>query len=306
MKVLIVCSKNSGKIAPFITEQVEIIGKMGVETAYFTIEQRGWFGYLKSRRALVEKIKEFAPDIVHAHFGLSGLLANLQRRVPVVTTYHGSDINSDKVFPFSKISMLLSKFNIFVSTKNIKKAKPKHHYVLIPCGVDIALFKPLDKLESGKQMNLNDEKKYVLFAGAFNNSVKNVVLAKSAVNKLENIKLLELKGYTRQEVAMLMSAVDVCLMTSHTEGSPQFIKEAMACNCPIVTVDVGDVREVIGDTKGCYVCDGYTVEEVAEKLKMALRFEHKTNGKERVELLHYDNQATVKRIIKIYNKIIDK
>ena len=114
MKVLIVCSKNSGKVAPFITEQAESLRKSGIEVEYFTIVGKGIEGYLKNYKLLQQAIKNIHPDIIHAHYGLSGLLANLQRRIPVVTTYHGSDINEPKVYPFSRLCMILSKKNIFV------------------------------------------------------------------------------------------------------------------------------------------------------------------------------------------------
>lgn len=305
MKVLIVCSKNSGKIAPFITEQVEGLNTRGVETAYFTIEQKGWKGYLKSRKSLLKKIDEFQPDLIHAHYGMSGLLANLQRKIPVVTTYHGSDINHAKAFRFSAISIFLSKHNIFVSEKNIRKANVKRDYSLIPCGIDNELFYPQPQLECRAKLKLDNSAKYVLFSGAFNNPIKNPALAQKVTAELNNITLLELKGYGREEVATLMNAVDTCLMTSFTEGSPQFIKEAMACNCPIVSVDVGDVKEVVGNTEGCYVCDSYDVNELAEKLKKALQFGMRTNGRERIIKLGYDGDFVSKKIIGIYRRIIN-
>ena len=86
MKILILCSKNSGRIAPFITDQVEALQKAGVVCEYFTVEGKGVKGYLRNFIPMMRKIREFQPDIIHAHYGLSGLLANLQRKVPVVTT----------------------------------------------------------------------------------------------------------------------------------------------------------------------------------------------------------------------------
>ncbi len=306
MKILIVCSKNSGKIAPFITEQVNALGEQGIKTDYFTIEQKGWKGYLNSRTLLLRKIKEFQPDIIHAHYGLSGLLANTQRKIPVITTYHGSDINDNTVFRFSKVSIILSVHNIFVSQKNIDKARVKKKISLIPCGVNTAFFYPQDKKACRAKLNLDTDKKYVLFAGAFDNNVKNPFLAKSAVSKLDNVELLELKGYSREEVVWLINAVDVCLMTSHTEGSPQFIKEAMACSCPIVSVDVGDVKEVIANTKQCYVCESYDAIEISEKLRLVFNSKERTNGTERISKLKLDTKNIAKKIVEIYSLILKK
>lgn len=303
MKILIVCSKNSGKIAPFITEQVNALSEQGIKTDYFTIEQKGWKGYLNSRTLLLRKIKEFQPDIIHAHYGLSGLLANTQRKIPVITTYHGSDINDNTVFRFSKVSIILSAHNIFVSQKNIDKARVKKKISLIPCGVNTAFFYPQDKKACRAKLNLDTDKKYVLFAGAFDNNVKNPFLAKSAVSKLDNVELLELKGYSREEVVWLINAVDVCLMTSHTEGSPQFIKEAMACNCPIVSVNVGDVEEIIDDTPHCYIVSSYQAEEIAERILLVLQSTERTNGREKMMKSDLDINSVANKIITIYKSI---
>lgn len=304
MKILVVCSKNSGHIAPFIIEQVDALNRAGLVTDYFTVEQRGIRGYLKSRKGLMKTIKTFQPDVIHAHYGLSGLLANLQRKIPVVTTYHGSDINNSKAFRFSKWAIRLSKFNIFVSKKNIDKAGVKRHFALIPCGVNLQLFKPKDKTECRNLLNLDKGRKYVLFSSAFDNQVKNPELAKAATNKLKDVELLELKGYTREQVVVLMNAVDVCLMTSFIEGSPQFIKEAMACNCPIVSVDVGDVKSVIDATEGCFVADSPNISELADKLKEALAFNGKTNGRTRIEKLQLNNEIIAHRLMDIYRQIL--
>ena len=310
MKVLIVCSKNSGKIAPFITEQAESLRSLGIEIDYFTIVGKGILGYLQNYKLLQQAIKSFQPDIIHAHYGLSGLLANIQRRIPVVTTYHGSDINEPKVYPFSRLCMMLSKINVFVfdrttpkprSTEFTPKTKGGLKKIVIPCGVNIDLFKPMDKEEARTSLGLDGNKKYVLFAGAFDNRVKNSELAIQAVSLLNdnNIVLLELKGYSRQHVVELMNAVDSVLMTSFSEGSPQFIKEAMACNCPIVSLSVGDVPQVIEKVEGCYLTT-YAAEDVAEKISMALEFGQRTKGRERLMEMKLDLESVAERVRDVY------
>jgi len=300
MKVLIVCSKNSGKIVPFILEQTNCLAQNGCKIDFYSVTRKGFLGYLSCRRGLLQKINDFQPDIIHAHYGLSGLLANLQRHVPVVTTYHGSDINKPKVLWFSKWTIRLSRFNIFVSQKNINTAKPKEDFALIPCGVNFDVFKPLNKIECRWKMGFSEDEKLVLFSSNFDNQVKNPQLAKEVIKLLPGVKLLELKDYTREQVCLLMNAVDAVLMTSHTEGSPQFIKEAMACNCPIVSVDVGDVKEVVGDTKGCFVCSR-SEKDIADALKHIFDINKRTLGRDKI--LKFDNQLVVKKLIDIYKNI---
>lgn len=303
LRVLIVCSKNSGKVAPFISDQVEALSANGIKCAYFTIEGKGIKGYLSNRRLLLQKIKSFQPHLIHAHYGLSGLLANLQRRVPVVTTYHGSDINNNKVFLFSRLAMLLSAFNIFVSEKNQRKANLKQKQALIPCGVDLTVFKPMDKALARQQMGFSPHEQLVLFAGHFGNAVKNPELAQAAVALLPEVRLLELKGYSRSEVATLMNAVDVCLMTSRTEGSPQFVKEALACNCPVVSVAVGDVPEVIGNIDGCYLVER-SATAVSEALKRVLSQAGRLNAQ--IELIKkgFDQIHVVQQLSTVYQSIV--
>lgn len=305
VKVLVVCSKNSGRIAPFIIEQVEAINKLGITTDYFTVEQKGLMGYLKSRKLLLQKIRSFQPDLIHAHYGMSGLLANLQRRIPVVVTYHGSDININKTLRFSRISILLSKYNIFVSQANIQKSKVKKNFALIPCGVNTDIFKLMDKDAARQQLQLEKNKQYVLFSASFQNPVKNSVLAIEAVQNIPNLELIELKGYTRQEVAVLMNAVDVCFMTSFTEGSPQFIKEAMACNCPIVSVNVGDVSEIIGETKNCYI-SSYDAHQLRRNLRIALQNNQRTKGRERIVEMRLELDTIAKKIVDVYKRVLTK
>ena len=303
MKILIVCSSNSGCIAPFILEQGDALTGIGVVVEYLTIRGKGIAGYLGNYKKLLAKINGFNPDIVHAHYGLSGLLANLQRKVPVVTTYHGSDINKAWIFRFSRLCMILSAHNIFVSSKNLTTSGLTRNQSLIPCGVDINLFSPVDKVLARKDMGLDNAFTYILFAGAFQNKVKNAALAQASVAGIPKVTLLELKDYSREQVALLMNAVDVALMTSFTEGSPQFVKEAMACNCPVVSVPVGDVSEVLTGVEGCYIST-YEPADVAEKIRLVLETGKRIEGRERIIYLKLDSDSVARRILEVYNSVV--
>ena len=307
MKVIIVASFNKDRFAPFIMEQAQALKALGCEIVFFGLKGKGLKGYLKNLSPLKRKIKECRPDVIHAHYGLSGLLANLQRRVPVVTTYHGSDINDRKALPFSKIAMRLSVWNIFVSRKTLEIAGPKNQYSLLPCGIDLTDLQLTEKNEARRRMSLDVDKQYVLFAGAFDNIVKNAPLAKEAVALLraESVELVELKGYTRDEVIMLMCAADVFLLTSISEGSPQVIKEAMACGCPIVSVDVGDVKERIEGVSGCFVSPSNNPGAIASLIKEALLFKGKTKGREKIIADGLDNSQVAGRLVNIYESIIE-
>ena len=279
--------------------------KLGVECRFFPVKKSGIGGYLSHLSSLKQAVSAYHPDLVHAHYGLSGLLANLQRRVPVVTTYHGSDINDRRVRPLSRLSIHLSAFNIFVSRKILEIVSPKYKSALIPCGINLEDYPEMDKHQARYQMHLSTSGKYVLFSGAFDNPVKNVSLAKEAVSRLMSVTLIELKGYSRAEVAALMYAADALLMTSLTEGSPQVIKEALACGCPIVSVDVGDVKELTGGVSGCFVVERDAV-SIANALQNALESCGRTEGRQVIEKNGLSNEVIAGRIMDIYQRIMER
>ncbi|HSW54554.1 MAG TPA: glycosyltransferase family 4 protein [Ignavibacteriaceae bacterium] len=310
MKVLIVCSGNAENFDfiihhSFVYEQIETLKRTyDVEYDTFFVEGKGVWGYIKNLRKLKNKIKMYMPDFVHAHFGLSGLLACLQRKVPVIITFHGSDANLSDLRFLSKFAALLSKFNIFVSDKIHQKIRGNDRYSIIPCGINFDQFYPIDQKPARKKLKLDPEHTYILFASNFNNEVKNAPLAFSAVEKLNNkCELIELSNRSREEVNLLLNACDLLLLTSKSEGSPQIIKEAMACNCPVVATDVGDIRKVISETEGCYITS-FDPEDVASKVTLALRFGKRTNGRERVK--HFDNNLMASKVFKIYSSVLSK
>ena len=306
MRILVVASFNKGAFAPFIVEQTEALKRQGCEVGYFGLQGKGLKGYLQNLPQLKRTIEECKPDAVHAHYGLSGLFANLQRRVPVVTTYHGSDINDKRVLPFSKLAMRLSAWNIFVSRKIMEMVHSEQKCTLLPCGIDLSKAQLTSRNEARQKMGLNPDKRYVLFAGAFDNAVKNAPLAKETVASLrdDQVELLELKGYSRDEVTSLMCAANALLMTSYNEGSPQVVKEAMASGCPVVSVDVGDVKERVEGVAGCFVAKTREAKELAEGLVEAMAFEGKTKGRERIITDGLDNDRVADQLLEIYNSVI--
>ena len=343
MKVLIVASDKGDHFTPFVEEQISALKAYGVETIRYAIRGKGIMGYLKELPQLKKYIRIHKPDVIHAHFGLSGLLANLQCRVPVVTTYHGSDINKPNIRRFSKVAMRLSKANIFVSKRNIAlagysedtsaatKSLPfREGYgvgYLLPCGVNLTDDQLITRTEARKALGIADDAIIVLFAGAFNNAVKDPALAQEAISICNSamsnrqwaideesnrqspianrlIELFELRGYTRVQVNQLMCAANCLLMTSKTEGSPQVIKEAMACGCPIVSVDVGDVAERTDGVEGCYVVRTREPKDIAQALLQAITFEGRTNGRDKIIEMGLSNEQVAEQLVEIYDIII--
>jgi glycosyltransferase involved in cell wall biosynthesis len=311
---MIVCSGSLPEFSlernqSFIFDQVKEINALNrdVSFSFFFIRGKGAFGYLKNLKNLKKQIDIEKPDLIHAHYGFSGLLANLQRKVNVITTFHGTDINVTKYRIISRICHFLGSFSIFVSNDLLIKLNPHKNFAVIPCGVDFNIFRPIEMYLARQALGLTARRGYILFSSFFNNAIKNYPLAQKAKDLLddENIEIIEFKGYSRQESSLLFNAVDVALVTSFSEGSPQFIKEAMACNCPIVTTNVGDVKDVINNTEGCFI-SSFDPADVAESISLAIEFSllyGRTNGREKI--MEYDNKIIAGEIYDIYKKVVE-
>lgn len=319
MKILEVSRyKNNfaGHQLPFVTEQGESLRKAGCEVEYFLVKGN----YITAVRALKAKIRAFQPDIVHAHYGLSAVTAELQSLAPVVTTFHNGETHSWWVNLLSSLFSLKAKHVIYVA-KHIYdmvyfKAK---NYSIIPCGVSLDDCSLLDKAEARKQLGWSSNKKYIMFGGAFSNLRKNYPLLKKAVDLIGgDIEIVEMRGLSRKDCVLRMNACDVFALPTKNEGSPQALKEAMACNCPIVASEVADIKHLLGELQGHYVLpnkkgdaawwkgDEHSAEELAELLKKALAFEGRTKGRDRIVELGYTNELVAKKIIEIYKQILNK
>ena len=307
MKILIACSANSGKIMPFITEQGNKLIEFGCEVDYFTITSKGIKGYLSHLNKLKMKLKSKKYDIVHAHFGLSGALAVLQRRVPVVMTFHNGETLTRKGNLISSVASLFSAYNIYVAEHIYKLTylKKPGKSLILPCGISLNDLKLISKEDACKQMNLPQNKVNIVFGGVFANLRKNVALAQEAIGFTGrmDINLIELKGYSRMQVNALLCGADLMLLPTKSEGSPQIVKEAMACNCPIVATDVADIKVLLGDTKGCYLTS-FDPADVADKIKLAIQFGKRTDGRKLMD--KYDNKVIVKQIVDIYKKTLNQ
>ncbi len=316
MKVLIVCSGNAGRISPYIQEQVDSLKRFDIAFDYYSITGKGIPGYISNLNKLSKKILGFKPDLIHAHYGLSGFLTMLVRHgFPLITTFHGSDINPiDPTAIKPNVNKFLSRINhnftnhsIFVN-KDLAKSigARKDRSTIIPCQVDLEKFFPLDRSEARAICKFSSERRYILFSSSFDNNVKNYPLAKNACSAFNNVELIELKGYSREEVNLLLNACDLALVTSFSEGSSQFVKEAMATNCPIVSTQVGDAEMIFGDLNGCYISN-FQTDDVILRIREAFQFNIKrTKGRQRIIQLELDAKNTSQKIYNLYLKVIGK
>ena len=310
MRILLVARYKQGfkkHMMPFVDEQGEAIRSLGNEVDYFLVEGKGLLSYFSAKKSFLQKIKSFNPDIVHAHYGLSGITAVLQEKVPVVTTFHNGETLGFKQNLLSSAFSLKASYMVYVAQHIYDKAyfKRKDDFSIIPCGVNLDECVITDYDKARIELGFEKKKKYILFGGAFENLRKNYPLLKKSIELLQrdDIVVLEMKGLTRPEVSKLMSACDLFALPSKSEGSPQALKEAMACNCPIMATDVADIRHLLGDVKGHFICS-FEPENVASALNSALDFEGRTLGRNRIIELGLENRQVAEKLVRIYERVL--
>ena len=306
MKVLFVSRGDLDGISSIIKNQGDSLISRGIEVTFFTIKGAGINGYLKTIPILRKYLKSNSFDIVHAHYSFSAVVASLAGASPLVVSLMGSDVNNNRFFRF--FIKVFSKFfwqNLIVKSDAMKKALGRNNALVIPNGVNFEKFKSIEKLLAINILSWDISKKHILFAANPDRLEKNFNLANNALAILDDemIDLHYLKNVSHDGMPLYFNASDVVLLTSVAEGSPNVIKEAMACNIPIVSTNVGDVSQIIGKTNGCFISN-FEPNNVAERLKEALLFKKRTTG--RKDIQHLEEAIVADKIIHIYKGILQK
>jgi glycosyltransferase involved in cell wall biosynthesis len=272
---------------------------------YFPINGNGIRGYFSSIRKLRKLIKGNNFDIIHAHYSLSAIVAALARAKPLIVSLMGSDVKAKSWFKIIiwMFYKLFWKITI-VKSEDMLKSLGFSKVEIIPNGVDIEKFKPLDKNQCQKLLGWSENKIHILFAANPNRHEKNFSLAKEAVNQLNNpnVELNFLQDVNNSEIPTYLNAANVILLTSLWEGSPNVIKEAMSCCRPTVSTNVGDVNLLFNNYEGYYLCD-FEPLMISNKILEAIEYSIKnvnTHGRKRIIQLKLDSTSIAKKLISIY------
>lgn len=307
MRILIISRYKTNfatHILPFVVEQGEALRKAGNEVDYYLV--RG--GYFQTQ-TLRKIIKTFRPDVIHAHYGLCGITAVLQQKVPAVVTFHNGETLSMVVNAVSSFFSLKANHVIYVAQHIYDKCyfKRRKRYSILPCGVNLDECVVTGYEQARQELGFQPDIKYILFGGAFDNLRKNYPLLQEAIRMLPDyrVECVEMKELTRVEVTRLLCACDVFALPSKSEGSPQALKEAMACNCPIVATDVADIKHLLGDMPGHYLCT-FEAKDVAEQLRKAFEYGRRTEGRKRIVELGLTNEHVAEALVKIYSEILNQ
>lgn len=325
MKVLFVASGNKmvGKVNSFVQSQYDSLVAEELDMLLFPVVGHGAWAHLRATWRLRQLIRHEHPDIVHAHYSIYGHVAwiaclGLCRRPKIFVSILGS-------FPTHNCKWRLVRFcikHLWDSTL-VKSERTRSQLdmdlPIIPNGVNIDIFHPMDQNKCRKQVGFDANKKYIVWCSNPDRPEKNWTLAQEAVEYvkckmangeyMEDVELVAVCNKTPMEVAEYMNAADCLLLTSDSEGSPNVIKEAMACNCPIVTTDVGDVCERLCGLDGCYIVEdndcrftdmSCAAQMIAAALQKALQVRQRTHGNQRIMADGLSIQNIADRIIDWY------
>lgn len=312
MKVLFVSSANRNNISPIVKSQGVSLSTQNISIDYFGIKGNGFRGYLSNVLRLRRHIQKTNPDLIHAHYSLSGMVAGLTGlKHPLVVSLMGSDTKAGSLQ--KTITRWFARYQwdkVIVKSLSMQDDLHYPECLVIPNGADLALFKPFYKERLKEQFSFSSAKKTILFLADPSREVKNVSLAKAAFARGDqnNAEFQIRYNLTREKVAEVLNAADVVLLTSKWEGSPNVIKEAMACNKPIVATDVGDIRWLFGNEPGHFITS-FDPEDVAQKIKEAIAFSDQsasTNGRNRIIELGLDAQNVSKKLIGVYEEMLGR
>ena len=278
----------------FVQSQVKALRDFGIDVGLLVLRGR-WrkLIYLKGVPQLHSRLRHQQFDLIHAHYSYVGVVARTQWQVPIVLTYHGADLqgapDSDGRYPVSERLIaaggrLFAEFVDAVIVQNDEMAQRlrRSDVHVIPHEVDLGQFTPANRQRARAELGLDAKRPYVLFAASPHNPRKNFPLAQAAVEIVRkthpDVELVVVHRDTQPRLALYMSACDVLAFPSRAEGSPNIIKQAMACNLPIVASGVGDIPQLIAGTEGCHV-SGFDANEFAALLSAELDERRRTDGR---------------------------
>jgi teichuronic acid biosynthesis glycosyltransferase TuaC len=321
VKILVVTtmypSEDRPALGTFVRTQVESLRRAGVDVEVLAL-RGGRSKYLRGLLQLRRRLRRGDVDLVHAHYSYVGVLARMQRRVPVVVTFHGDDllgtINArGRTTLLSRLVVRIGRALVgvvdaaIVQTERMAEGLPEARVFVLPHEVDTSLFRPLDPAQARAELGLDSAKRYVLFAASPEIPVKRFALAREAVELLRaedlSVELLTVSEEPQPRLVQYMSACDALIFPSYQEGSPNIIKQAMACNLPIVATDVGDVREVIGSTRGCAVVEPDAA-RLARHLRELVIRPRRTDGRTRIS--RFEPEQVTARLVAVYESALER
>jgi teichuronic acid biosynthesis glycosyltransferase TuaC len=302
----------------FIKRQADFLQSAGAAVEVFFFRgHKNPFRYLWHWTRLRRTVARQRYDLIHAQFGQSGLLA-LPSRLPLVVTFRGSDLQgiisdhtgrrtvSGRVGQWCSRLVARQADAVVVVSEHMKRFLPRGvDAAVLPSGLDLALFRPIPQADARRRLGLPDDRRLVVFAGRPTQARKRFALAQrtlAVLNRSVPADLHVVWGVPHEEVPLHLSAGDALLFTSLQEGSPNVVKEALACNLPVVSVPVADVGERLQGVSNSEVCEDDRPEALAAALERVLARRQRSNGREAVVSL--DERLLTTKLLEIYRSVL--
>lgn len=299
-----------------------IIQGVDVEYGHFS-NRRSFRSLIKAGRRIRQICKEEHIELVHVLWGTTAALVTVCfSPKPIVISFCGSDLLGAKnefghLTKGGRINRVLSKIAARFATQVITKSDQMRSILpqsvqtkttVIPNGVDLSGFYPMPVKESKEKLGWDTTKKHVLFFYTEGQVVKNPKMA-SQVMELVNqeIPQAEMVIATKiphEQLLYYYNASDVMILTSFHEGSNNSLKEAIACNLPVVSVNVGDAKERLENLDTCYVTETFDPLVFKEKVVSVLNSGARSNGVSSSMEVSIENVA--KKVIEVYRKVLTK
>ena len=289
----------------FVWQQAEQLRRVGHTVDVINILGfRSKLNYLKGAVDVLRQTRSTPYDIVHAHYGLTALPAWFRLHAPLVLTLHGSDLLGGH---FERLcSLVIWRFAdaVIVVSEEMRQRVPG---IVIPCGVDLNQFRPYNRDEARARLGWPLDKYLILFPFDPSRRVKRYDLAEAAVERLKEegirAELVTVFGVENREMPWYYSAADVMILCSDREGSPSSVKEALACNLPVVATNVGDIHEIMSGIVGTRICT-QEIREIASSLREVLNVPRRGRFERRAAMAKYSQALTVEKIIGVYNQVL--
>lgn len=302
----------------FARRQVESLRALGMQVdVHFFDSPRSFMGVFRNWRRIRTLARGCRPDLIHVHYGtVSGFVTAFSTREPLVITFRGSDLQPEPGLGsvriwigtlLSQLATLRADVVICVSERLRQRLWWRRgRTVVLPSGVNLERFKPGNNMEARNALGWDSDERVVLFNAGKAPLTKGLDIAQvavaNAISEFGPIRLEVMKGdLPPEKVSLLMNAADCLLVTSRTEGSPGVVKEALACNLPIVSVDVGDVADRLTGVTPSHIVERDPA-QIAKALIDVISCKRRSNGRERVTELSETRVA--ERLCSIYNTVL--
>lgn len=272
MRVLVVTNMypthERPELGVFVRDQVEALCRIpGLEIELFAFPP-GKTSYPRAVRDLRRLLKRRSFDVHHAHYGLTGWVAHLAGCDPLVVTFHGTDLRHPRVGPWSRRLARRIALPAVVSSDlghELRMPRLDQKPAVLPCGVDMQLFRPLDRAAARERLGLDPAARYVLFPADPARPEKRHDRVTMTLKELPHVRELSLGAVSPERVPLFVNAADVVLVTSDYEGYGRAALEALACDVPVFSTPVGIAPDVLPDVPGCH-CGEFALGEWRELL----------------------------------------